>query len=520
MEFVQDICTLINHVFYIDLLKPQGAGNSAFGSEHTSKKTPTLSHANTIYGGQIVVITQNRNVLSNVKFPLSKYIINKEISYKGGDGQVNDLPLDIGLTGSYHPDGPPVDIASAGSYPSEDLPIKDNSLRSSTLSVNLNQGAVGARIVSGGYQSRINYIKSVNIENASPPSEGTEEGVDYDSSHDVYHYWGDIDVASRNIISSAASPLQKNVPVLTPLMSPYALRNYSDPNSNVTSLNDIIAIDCIDITGRLTSPQSSGLPVFQDGIYLASLDELYFASISYDAWMEFMQIQKGIKYTKLEQIFSSPINTKFRSFNSSQYNYLSLSVSLDANHWAALYNTRSQNTGNAQNCSLDFKQIGFEAATNILVEKLAFIYNECYGKKYAVKVPVYSVKVNLESTPSNVADYITPSWELSQDAFLDPSKWDEYLTPQGDFISSGRIRAYANFETNCSTHREVHCNNILTTTPNQLVWNPAGNKFFKDFSEYGQTKELYSRPVSYEGVSTIISVPLEVQNQYLNLPTQ
>lgn len=509
MEFVSQICESINHVFYIDLLKPSGSGNPAFGSGHTSTVVPNLTHPNTIYGGQIVVVIQNRNVISNKKFPLSEYIISKEISDKGGSGQNQDLPLDIGLTGSFHPDGPPVGN-SLGTVPVDELTLEDfEKLKSSSLSVNLNEGAVAAKVIAGGFQSRINYIKSINTDNVSSPSVGTQDGIDSDLSHDVYQYWGDINVTIRNTISPN-SPFQKNVPVLTPLQTHNLSLN--SPNSNVYETSDIIAIDCIDIIGRFTSPSTNGVPIFVDGVYLASIGELKAAAQSHNSWLTYMQFNKGTKFLKFQSIFGAALNVKFRTYTGDTLNYLGMSVDKLANHWVGLYNLRANNLGESRDCNLNnAAQLGFQVVSQMLVEKFASIYNECYGKKYAVKVPAYSVKINPDWTPSNVQDYVKPSWEISEDGFLDPVKWDEYFAPQGDFISSGRIKAYANFETNSEQIRLIHCNNIISS--------PAGQyRSYKDFSEYGQDKSLYMRPVFYEGVSTIVSVPVQVEKQYITLP--
>jgi len=529
MGFISEICDTINHVFYVDLLKPSGEGSQYFGDGHTSTKIPVLTHNNTIYGGQIVVITQNRNVTSPKKFPLAEYVVSKEISDKSsGSGQLADLPLDIGLSGSVHPDGPPVASAPfGGNYPTEEISVDDTErLKSSNLTVNLNKGASCSKFIVGGFQSRVNYIKSVNTDNVSPPGTWQAEGVDSDPSHDVYCYWGDINVQARNI-ATPNNPMQRNVPILTPLISPHVIQYSSQPNSNIRYMSDIVVVDCFDIFGRFTSDSSIGYPpVFEDGLYLASVGELEAAARSYPSWEDWMSTNKGSKLGRLSSIFPAAIRTRYRDFRGVGYTYLGKSVQSQANHWIGLYNTSSSSTGRKPICDTSelsgvaggIAGVGFVAFTELLVQRLREIYDTHYGKTYAVKMPAYSLRSNPEYTPGEVQDYVIPSWDISQDGYLDPSKWDEYQTPQGEFLSNGRIKAYANFETNSSTVREIHCNNYIDYVPDSRVWSPTNQtRFFKKFTEY--SNNTYTRPVSYDGVFNVVSVPITVREDYVSLPS-
>jgi len=528
MGFISEICDSINHVFYVDLLKPPNEGSQYFGDGHTSTRIPASTHNNTVYGGQIVVITQNRNITDSKKFPLAKYVISKEISDKNsGSGQFADLPLDIGLSGSVHPDGPPVASAPfGGDYPVEEIPVDDSErLKSSNLTVNLNKGASCARFIVGGFQSRVNYIKSVNTDNVSPPGTWQVEGSDSDLSHDVYCYWGDINVQARNI-SSPNNPMQRNVPVLTPVVSPHVIKYSSQPNSNITYSSDIVVVDCFDIFGRFTSDSSLGIsPIFQDGLYLASVGELEAAARSYPSWEDWMATHKGSKLDRLSSIFPAAIRSRYRNFRGVGYTYLGKSIQSQANHWIGLYNTSSSSTGRKPICSTSelsgvaggIAGVGFVAFTELLVQRLREVYDNHYGKTYAVKMPSYSLRSNPEYTPGEVKDYVVPSWGLSEDAYLDPSKWDEYQAPQGEFLSNGRIKAYANFETNSSTVREIHCNNYIDYVPDSRFWSPANQtRFFKKFTEY--SNNTYTRPVSYAGVFNVVSVPINVRDEYVVLP--
>lgn len=529
MSFIAELCDETNHVFHVDLLKPSGSGLAEFGSGHVTNFTPLQTYPSTIYGGQISIVTQNRNVLPSSIFPLSNYIINKEISTLGGSGQLQDLPLDMGMTGVVHPDGPPIGTSyNAGSYPVENIALDDfDRLKSSSISARLNESAVGARCVIGGFQSRINYIKTISAEaNASSPGpipgqEGitcASSGGDSDTTQDVYSYWGDINVQARNSVSPG-NPFQKNVPVLTPIISEFARINGDNNLTSRLGYRDIIMVDVIDIFGTFTSTNALGTPpLFEDGVYTASFAELKAASKSYDEWHKFLCTYKPIKLEKFNNIFTDIMITSRRRFASSGgLGYLGKAVQNNASHFISLYNTQSNNAEPKISCGAidSAAYYGAVAYGKLLAIKLKEIYDTHYGKSYAVKMPAYTTKINPDYFPASVNDYSIPSWKISSDAFLDPSLYSEYKAPQGNFLSGGRIKAYVNFETNIDGYRYVHDGQVLNnyTNPFKKLSNTTSMKDFSNFSN-----DIYFQTVSETSVSGIVSIPATVDDKYTVLP--
>jgi hypothetical protein len=530
MDFVSEICEETNHVFYVDLLKPSGSGLAEFGSGHVTTLVPQQTYADTIYGGQISVITQDRNTIpSGSTFPLSNYIINKEISNIGGSGQIYELPLDISVTGSVHPDGPPIGTTfNAGSYPHETISVDNfDRLRSSNVSVRLNDSAVGAKYVVGGFQSRVNYIKTISAEsNASSPGpipgeEGTTcgaSGSDSDTTQDVYSYWGEINVQARNQVSPG-NPFQKNVPVLTPIISEFARINGDNNLTSRLPYRDCIMIDLIDIMGTFTSTSAIATPpLVEDGIYAASFAEMKAASHSYEEWHKFLSMTKPVKLERFEEIFDDIMQTSIRKFRTSGgLTYLGRSVASNASHFIGLYNTQAKNidekvdTGSINAASY----YGAVAYGKLIAIKLKEIYDEHYGKSYVVKVPAYTTKINPDYFPTSVDAYSIPSWKMSSDAFLDPSLFSEYDAPQGTFVNNARIKPYVNFETNIDGYRYIHDGQVLDnyTNPFKVLSNVNTMKNFANYSN-----DIYINTVSDYPVSGIVSVPASIDDNYMVLP--
>ena len=138
MDFVAELCDEINFVYMVDLKKPSGRGNAAIAGPFGSANAySSASEGVGIFGGEIFIITQNRNVYGATKFPLSYQIIRREVSDKAGAGGAstsfstafsvgfggNDLPLDFAWAGAdSHPDGPPNATSPfGGEYPYEDI---------------------------------------------------------------------------------------------------------------------------------------------------------------------------------------------------------------------------------------------------------------------------------------------------------------------------------------------------------------------------------------------------------------
>ena len=395
MEFVDELCKACNFEYLIDLRKPNGAGNmAAFNAGHITSYTPIQTHSGTIYGGQVVVILQNKNISSATKFPLSAHIVGREISDKeSGIGQVLDLPLDIGMRGTIHPDGPPVaSDPLGGSFPVESLTPNDNQRYSQTnLQIRLNTSAVGARYITGGYQSRMHYISTYgpNI-NTTAELEGSTCAVvppaDTDFLPDVYQYWGEV------------TGVNGSIAVLTPILD--------DPVSR-----SLVVIPIEYQLAGLVSPFTN-----TNDVEFCSVSEIAAAGAGFSAWKQWIFKNNTEKAIRLFGI--TPWRSSF--FEISRY----ISVTEDeANTFgSSLYQIVQLN----------------------IWRKIAYVAQNYYGKVLAVKVPSFSYQVS-ENIEEVVPQWIS-SWKLADSAYIDPSNYNRFETPPSNrFYDSGRIKAYANY---------------------------------------------------------------------------
>lgn len=523
MDFVSEICELINHIYYIDLLKPPGFGKPAFATGHTSTQLPILTHAGTTYGGEIIVVTQNRNNTSSTKFPLSRAILagNSFLASKGeksdklgGVGQTQDLPLDIGMIGQYHPDGPPVGSPHAGnSFPVESI-NEDNVIRytNTNISVRLNSGAVGARYVVGGYQSRINYIATYGINNNKNPEfvgqscDPSRPTPDLDTTADVYQYWGDINISAR--IGSEVP----NVPVITPLYSPL----------------DFIMIDCYDLFGDFTI-NGVGTPPYPNpinrGIYFASELEITCAMTSYELWLECLSFNKNNKLQAFKKHFTNLFFPKAPIFDlKGNPTFFGRSLMQNASTLIHEYNTSAKDSEEIKN--VNSANASFAANTLFLkklYERISSIGDEHYGKTYAVKVPAYNVRQDVnDEAPLN--QYVK-SWDLADDAYLEPSNYVYYEAPLSGFVNNGRLKAHANYILNQTpslipypgTNVPVIQNaTSYTVLSNPDMSAPASFGFSPSFEAYSK-EEVYIRR---NGLNRdLVSVPLSVEKEYVLVPS-
>ena len=501
MEFISDVCAAANHIFYIDLLKPSDKGSVYFNSGHVSTLVPNLTYPNTIYGGQITVITQNRNTFSSTKFPLSKDIILKEASDKlGGVGQTRDLPLDIGMSGIIHPDGPPVASSPYGGYyPVESIsPDNVDRYTNTNLQITLTEEAVGAKYIVGGYQSRINYISTLPNNDKSPEIIGSTCSItspmDSDILPDVYCYWGEINIAGRLNVSEDSNI--RNIPIITPFL--WGMYEYYD----------FILIDIFDISGNITIGQygDSKGAVF-NGIYPCSLRELRHAMTSYDSWLEFMMYNKYGKMYAIESFFSSSTNSSksplFRP--NGNYTYEGMALSTAGFHYSMKYNTSSSKSYQAIECETDSAS-KYEVFLKNLHEKINTIGQNHYGQSYAVKVPAFSIKSDAsDNSPLN--SYIK-SWDLSDDAYLDPSNYFNYEAPNGKFVNNGRVSGYANYKAVFSVP-ELPYGPMSSVMSYNL---PAVSNY--DMSEFSRDEIV----TQFRGVDTLNSVPISIEKEYLLIP--
>lgn len=508
LDFVNEVCDLANFKYYVDILKPVGAGNPAFASGHVSTVTPTLTHSGTVYGGQIVIITQNRNTSAPTKFPLSAYIVGREASDKlGGIGQVEDLPLDIGMTGDAHPDGPPVaSDPFGGSFPVEAITTDElDRFVDTNLKVRLNTDAVGARYIVGGFQSRINYVSSYGINlNVAPEIYGGTCSIsaagDLDILPDVYSYWGNIDVASR------FGETYKNVPVITPIID--------DP---IAWDREIILVDFYDTFGDLSI---TGL--LHHGVYVCSVNEIRNSLIDHNFWKRYIIDVQPVKWRAILNAYP-----RVASSYSSLYNAVGeltfRGAALKAKKFSAWSNleTGSNNTQSYTDfVALESSFDQMNAFLNIIWEKISTIGGEHYGKSFAVKSPAFAIKSDQED--ESLLNAFTQSWDLSDDAYLDPINYSTFEAPDGIFIKEGRVSSYANYYKVQNPHHDIADSSPIWYSNDTAI--PFVNP---DSAIYAIPSYALRSTPSFQNYSKdevvvqpeYISVPTSIDKKYLLIPS-
>ena len=513
MDFVNELCSLANHIYYVDLLKPPGGGSPYFSDGHTSTYIPTQTHANTVYGGQIVVITQNRNNSAPTKFPLSAYVVGREASDKlGGIGQIGDLPLDIGMTGDAHPDGPPVASSPfGGESPVESItPDETERFIDTNLKVRLNSGAVSAKYVVGGYQSRINYVCSYGINNnKSPEIYGSTCSVsnpgDLDPTPDVYWYWGDINIFARTGVETP------NVPVVTPILDHPDARGI-----------DVIAVDLFESMGDLNI-----LNLISNGIYLASVLEIVEAKNDYQEWLEYLIRYRPQKIAAIGASFNlvkKTVNTLFTGGPNAVAPSLAMeSYRAEASTAASKTETKPVRVQTTQVVELEANFQQTQGFLNTLWQAMKDIGEAHYGKTFIVKSPAFTIKQDVNSE-SPLGSYIK-SWDLSQDGYLDPISYADYEAPEGSFVKGGRLSAYANYYLGIPPKHDMSTaepimpmlggNDRTFSNPDyaEVVSNTANIASFKNFTR----DEKYIRQIANN--RSLISVPTSIDENYVLLPS-
>jgi hypothetical protein len=486
MDFVAELCDEINFVYMVDLKKPSGKGNVAIAGPFGSANAySSASEGVGIFGGEIFIITQNRNVYGATKFPLSYQIIRREVSDKAAAGGAttsfssafgvgfggNDLPLDFAWAGAdSHPDGPPNATSPfGGEYPYEDID-QDNLERytSTSLDVSLNESAVGGKVVVGGFQSRIGFVPFAD---------------------NVYQYWGEIKRLNEfGSNASATDTASRSVPVVTKHLAGNDLR-------------DLIAIDCQDLLGNTNVAHA-----FRKGIYVASMLEVRYAMTNYESWMWFMTYTKPQKLDGIFAAFNQTYNEiKARIFNGDgSLTYAGKAYTAGALTTLASFNTSSFNISSDYiNCSAGINatasmlNIEHEMFLQKLHAKIKAMGDEHYGRSWLVKQPAFTTKLD-QNEESVIGDFVK-SWELSDDAYLEPANFSAYEAPQSPyFVSNGRIKAYVNYD--------AHFSNSLVHGGNTVNYN------FKEYfgEKFGQTQI---------GSDYIFHFFTDVKKEYIFLPT-
>ena len=491
MGFVDELCKEINHVYMVDLRKPAGLGTAGITGPF-GVATDNASEGFGTFGGEIHIITQNRNVYGATKFPLALQIIRGEIPDKGltqsnitsyttgfgiGFGG-NDLPLDFAWAGYHsHPGGPPDATAPfGGSAPYEAIAQDDfNPYTQTNLRVSLNEDAVGGKVVVGGFQSRIGFVPY-------GPS----------NDPDIYQYWGNIarlDNFGSN--ASASDTAQRGFPVVT-------------KNLHVWDLRDIILIDIQHLLGN-----TSITDVVFSGVYACSMQEMMAAMTGYDRWNLFMNASKPRKLDAFNSYFTGKLYAikKRMYLPNGKLSYAGKAYLRSSLSTIAGYNTSSTNSdgGNLDLSDPIFAAVGmsYETFLQQLHTAIKNIGDLHYGKSWLVQAPAFTTKLD-ENEESVIADY-TRSWEISDDAYLEPSNFAASEAPQSPFfINKGRLKSYVNYDASFTTLPYPYQNVSLQGTTVNF-----------DFSEYGN--EQVAQTTLANGDS-IFGFPVNVEKEYYFLP--
>ena len=487
MDFVAELCDEINFVYMVDLKRPTLSTASPLGGKVTDGKltfgaaNDNLSEGVGTFGGEIFIITQNRNLYGATKFPLSYQLVRREVSDKGTGGALtafstgfgvgfggNDLPLDFAWAGAdSHPGGPPNATSPfGGEYPYEDID-QDNIERytSTSLDVSLNESAVGGKVVVGGFQSRIGFVPF---------------------SNNVYQYWGDIKRLDNFGSNASASDIaQRGIPVVTDLL-------------DANDIRDIILIDVQDLLGN-----TSITGAVRRGVYACSMLEMRYAMTDFNNWMFFMTQIKPAKLSSLNGHFSGALKEiKDRIYNpNGSLTYAGKAYTFNALTSVASFNTSSQNANQtAINCSDPISAVAnmsYQQFLQKLHEKIKSLGEEHYGKSWLVKQPAFTTKLD-EDDETVIANFIR-SWDLSDDAYLEPTNFASYEAPQSPFfVSNGRLKSYVNYDARFT---------------NSTVFGGATVNY--DFREYANEKFAQTQISS----DYIFSFLLNVEKDYIFLPS-
>ncbi|REK54551.1 MAG: hypothetical protein DWQ49_10990 [Bacteroidetes bacterium] len=487
MDFVAELCDEINFVYMVDLKRPTLSTASGLDGKVADSQlsfgvaTDNAPEGVGTFGGEIFIITQNRNVYGATKFPLSYQLVRREVSDKSTGGALtsfstgfgvgfggNDLPLDFAWAGyDSHPGGPPNATSPfGGQYPYEDID-QDNIERytSTSLDVSLNESAVGGKVVVGGFQSRIGFVPF---------------------SNNVYQYWGDIKRLDNFGSNASASDIaQRGIPVVTDVL---------DGND----IRDIILIDVQDLLGS-----TSITGAVRRGVYACSMLEMRYAMTEFNDWMFFMTSTKPGKLSSLNGYFTGSlkeIRDRIAHPNGT-LTYAGKAYFNNALTTIASFNSSSNNVDTTNiNCSDPISAVAnmsYQQFLQKLHEKIKSLGDEHYGKSWLVKQPAFTTKLD-EDEETVIANFIR-SWDLSDDAYLEPTNFASYEAPQSPFfVSNGRLKSYVNYDAKFT---------------NSTIYGGATVNY--DFREYANSKFAQTQI----GSDYIFSFLLDVEKDYIFLPS-
>jgi hypothetical protein len=566
-EIITSLCDEANleYFSYIDIYTDPTIGEPTLQEQDTLWTSPAICNWNNIdtrkfplggkYGGTIRIQTVDKNTFFNPNRPFSNIAYNLiglevpdiydnvfqqdnaihpgERPGQPGYGLANNItsysdPLDsYGLNSSDAGfwDVGTKSISLGGKFPVysgeafDPSKLSDLKIKNSDISIRMND-VTTMKVITGGYQSRLVTVPGNMLR----------------------HYWGDIILPNgadpREIADTATDPLGLNevsvrkIPVVTPILDP-------------RDCDDYILVDMQSHFGNLTIPG-----VFQNGIYAASLLEIRCAMRSESSWKAFFYKYKYGKLRKIKQYFYpyciSPVYPPGKGDASKEVlekstedinasgglGYAGLCETLGLGNAFSLIDTivdalsENFNSSGIPKSPPDSGVGPFGLGLNLtcaaaemnvkryilppVSEKLKEIGDTHYGKSWYAPVPYAQTIQNLDG--ENLVGNFTRSWELSTNAYVEPSLYYSREVPQSNsFISDGKVSAFVNYD-----HNFIATGGQYDKSYAQEITSLIGQttQVF-NFSEYSLDALCITK---YGGINIIHASPQNIESQYSFLP--
>lgn len=497
LDIVSQVCDAANMEFIVDLdstdtLDTPGIDVYSLGAGQ--------------FGGTIKIRTINKNAFFSATKPFSNIaynLIGLEVPQLSNPVQSGIHPgTNVGtgyqdpLDDDYTNVGTNTPLPYGGKFPYVDQTYfsgVDSNARPEhvNLSISATDG-VTSKFVVGGFQSRTIQVLRPNI----------------------YCYWGDITLInsgnyiSGNVSSNLEEYSNRKIPVITQQLHP-------------ADVEDYILIDMQSLFG-----QEDVSRTLVKGIYAASLFEIRLAMKSYENWEDFIYEFKPFKYYALEDRFnplSSGNRNTERSTNTYDANgnlgYAGLSRLLGVGDGFTTRDTRVKRQSKVKTNGLvdDAGGTGLYVFEDKILpgmyEIIKNIGDQHYGKSWYVPMPVPTTKL-ADNDVNLVGDFVR-SWDIANDAYLEPNEYYTYEAPQSSlFVKNGRISSFVNYDH--SFLMDTGVGGLFDDTYSSELTSPFGvtNNVY-NFSEYDPESLAYTK---YPNNSILHAPPNSVSNRYEFIP--
>lgn len=511
LDLVSEICEEANMEFIVELEEGDtlsgGSGIDTFGGGPSK------------LGGTIKIKTLHKNSFFNPNKPFSNVAFNL-IGLEQSDLATPQSGVHPGINpfgvGVYQDplDDDFVNVGTSGHRPYGGMfPIEAQSNFDYPTGVFIENGTVGitatdgisAKFVVGGFQTRMIQVPRSNI----------------------YCYWGDITIigGGNEITGSVDANLEqvatRKIPVVTQQLHP-------------SDIEDYILIDMQHIYGR-----QNVTDVVQSGVYAASMFEVRLAMKSYEEWHYYLSNYKIRKFNGVWDFFnprstmtnkSSAQTAKSKSTNMLNangglgYAGMSAMLTLGQPFNSTITNTdKIQPKHNPSGAMTGFNGYGSYLVDDSILPKMHEIIKNIgdthYGKSWFVPMPVPTTKF-AEDQETVVGNFVR-SWEISSEAYLEPSYFYSYEAPQSnEFVNDGKISAFVNYDHSFIIKSPTSPSNNFDafndTYQGQIVSPINGvSQSVYNFSEYDLSSLVYTK---YPTRTIVHARPEDVGQQYQFLP--